>query len=49
VEEVYEPFLLQQGLIMRTARGRMATSLAYRHMGIEMPAGLEQMEITGSE
>lgn len=49
VEEVYEPFLLQQGLIMRTARGRMATSLAYRHMGIEMPAGLEQMEIKGSE
>ncbi|NUM32802.1 MAG: Holliday junction branch migration DNA helicase RuvB [Bacteroidetes bacterium] len=36
IEEVYEPFLIQQGLIMRTARGREATSLAYQHLGISM-------------
>lgn len=34
IEEVYEPFLIQQGLIMRTARGREATALAYQHLGI---------------
>ena len=33
IEEVYEPFLLQQGFIMRTPRGREATELAYRHLG----------------
>ena len=35
IEEVYEPFLIQQGLIMRTARGREATELAYEHLGIK--------------
>ena len=34
LEDVYEPFLLQQGFIERTPRGRMATPLAYRHLGI---------------
>lgn len=34
VAEMYEPFLLQKGFIKRTARGRMATSLAYEHLGI---------------
>jgi Holliday junction DNA helicase RuvB len=38
VEEVYEPFLLQQGLIQRTQRGRCATALAYRHLGLTPPA-----------
>lgn len=33
LEEVYEPFLIQQGLLMRTARGREATALAYEHLG----------------
>jgi Holliday junction DNA helicase RuvB len=33
IEEVYEPFLIQQGYIMRTSRGREATDLAYRHLG----------------
>ena len=33
IEEVYEPFLIQQGLLMRTARGREATALAYQHLG----------------
>ena len=33
IEEVYEPFLIQQGLIMRTPRGREVTDLAYKHLG----------------
>lgn len=33
IEEVYEPFLVQHGFLQRTSRGRMATSLAYRHFG----------------
>ena len=34
LEDVYEPYLLMNGLIMRTPRGRMATDLAYRHFGL---------------
>ncbi len=33
IEEVYEPFLIQEGFLMRTARGREATEAAYRHLG----------------
>ncbi|HWI55512.1 MAG TPA: Holliday junction branch migration DNA helicase RuvB [Desulfobacteria bacterium] len=36
IEDVYEPYLMQLGFINRTPRGRVATTLAYRHMGIEM-------------
>ena len=36
VEEVYEPFLIMEGFIKRTPRGRMATSLAYEHLGRNM-------------
>ena len=32
-EEVYEPFLIQEGFIVRTPRGREVTDLAYRHLG----------------
>jgi len=39
VEDVLEPFLIQQGYITRTARGRMATSRAYRLFGLESPGG----------
>jgi len=35
IEEVYEPFLIQQGFLKRTPRGRMATALAYAHFGVE--------------
>jgi holliday junction DNA helicase RuvB len=35
VEDAYEPFLLQTGLIKRTPRGRMATAHAYQHLGVE--------------
>ena len=34
IEEVYEPFLIQEGYIKRTSRGRMATELAYKHLNI---------------
>ena len=39
IEDVYEPYLLQQGFIMRTPRGRVATDAAYGHVGVERPAG----------
>ncbi|HLI25106.1 MAG TPA: Holliday junction branch migration DNA helicase RuvB, partial [Acidimicrobiales bacterium] len=37
VEDVYEPFLLQLGLLMRTPRGRVATPAAWHHVGLEPP------------
>ena len=37
VEDVLEPFLIQQGYITRTSRGRMVTAKAYRHFGLEQP------------
>ena len=37
IEEVYEPYLVQCGLISRTARGRTATMRAYEHLGLEPP------------
>jgi Holliday junction DNA helicase RuvB len=38
IEDVYEPYLLQQGLIKRTARGRTATLAAFGHLGLDAPA-----------
>jgi len=37
IEEVYEPYLLQQGFLARTPRGRVATGRAYTHLGLEAP------------
>jgi len=37
IEDVHEPYLIQIGFLARTARGRVATELAYRHMGITPP------------
>lgn len=37
LEDVVEPYLIQQGLVQRTPRGRMATPLAYEHFGLAMP------------
>lgn len=37
IEEVYEPFLIQEGYIMRTSRGRECTEIAYRHLGRTQP------------
>ena len=42
VEEVYEPFLIKEGYLKRTPRGREATELAYRHLGYAMDNGSEQ-------
>jgi len=39
VEDVYEPFLIQQGLLLRTPKGRVATPAAYVHLGVEPPTG----------
>ena len=36
-EEVYEPFLIKEGFIVRTQRGRVATELAYKHLGLDAP------------
>ena len=33
IEEVYEPFLIQEGFLMRTQRGRQVTEMAYKHLG----------------
>ena len=38
IEDVVEPFLIQQGFLSRTARGRIATRSAYHHFGLKMPA-----------
>jgi Holliday junction DNA helicase RuvB len=37
IEDVLEPYLIQQGFLMRTARGRVATQSAYLHFGLQMP------------
>ena len=41
IEDVYEPYLLQIGFLNRTPRGRMATRLAYEHLGIAKPRGAD--------
>jgi Holliday junction DNA helicase RuvB len=38
IEDVLEPYLIQQGFLMRTPRGRMATRSAWLHFGLEAPA-----------
>ncbi len=40
IEDVYEPYLLQEGFIERTSRGRLATNIAYEHFGIKKSEGL---------
>jgi Holliday junction DNA helicase RuvB len=42
IEEVYEPFLVQNGYLQRTPRGRVATAQAYRHLGYTPPGRGEQ-------
>ena len=43
IEEMYEPYLMQLGLLDRTQRGRVATALAYRHFGMEEPRRQPQL------
>ncbi len=45
IEEVIEPYLIQQGLLMRTPRGRALTPGAYQHMGLRPPKGTTQLEL----
>lgn len=45
IEDVYEPFLIQQGFIMRTPRGRVATRHAYLHFGLPMPAASPLLQV----
>ncbi len=51
LEEVIEPFLLQQGLVQRTPRGRMLSAAGFRHIGLEpmRAAGLQMDFLTGEE
>jgi Holliday junction DNA helicase RuvB len=44
IEDVYEPFLLQSGFLMRTPRGRVLTRLGYEHCGVEAPVSAKQGE-----
>ena len=43
IEEVYEPFLIKEGFLKRTPRGREATELAYRHLGVTPPGKPETL------
>ncbi len=49
IEEVIEPFLLQQGLIQRTTRGRMLTAKAWRHLGLQAPETRDQQTLFDPE
>jgi holliday junction DNA helicase RuvB len=42
IEDVYEPFLLQRGFLMRTPRGRVLTRLGYEHCGVKPPAAVQE-------
>jgi len=42
IEDVYEPFLIQKGYINRTARGRVATKLAYEYLGLQPQGGMQE-------
>ena len=42
IEDVYEPYLLQQGYLARTPRGRVATRKAYEHLGVSVPEARAQ-------
>ena len=48
IEDVYEPYLIQQGLLMRTPRGRVATPAAYAHLGMTPPPAAQAPHTTVS-
>lgn len=48
VEDVYEPYLMQLGFLKRTPRGRVLTAVAYGHLGLPVPAGLNEASAPGS-
>ena len=45
IEDVLEPYLIQQGYLQRTSRGRVATRQAYEHFGLTPPSGVGSLEI----
>lgn len=45
IEDIIEPYLIQQGFIMRTPRGRVLTANAWKHLGLEVPRELNQQQI----
>jgi holliday junction DNA helicase RuvB len=45
IEDIIEPYLIQQGFINRTPRGRVLTANAWRHLGLDAPADLAQQQI----
>lgn len=45
IEDVIEPYLIQQGFMMRTPRGRMATKATWRHLGLNPPAAHQQTQL----
>ncbi|WP_054313863.1 Holliday junction branch migration DNA helicase RuvB [Mesorhizobium sp. 1M-11] len=45
IEDIIEPYLIQQGFIQRTPRGRVLTANAWRHLGLEVPRDLAQQQI----
>ena len=47
LEDVIEPYLIQEGFLQRTNRGRIATRSAYLHFGIQVPAVRERPELGG--
>jgi Holliday junction DNA helicase RuvB len=49
IEDVLEPYLIQQGYLMRTPRGRVATQQAYQHFGLPVPKALSTGEIWAAE
>lgn len=49
IEEVIEPYLIQQGLLMRTPRGRALTADGFRHLGLKAPASFGQLDLIAEE
>jgi Holliday junction DNA helicase RuvB len=49
LEEVIEPYLIQQGLVQRTPRGRVLTRGGFSYLGLDMPRNLEQLDLLGSD
>jgi len=49
IEEVIEPYLIQQGFLMRTPRGRVLAAEAFKHLGLSRPANFEQLQLLADE
>jgi Holliday junction DNA helicase RuvB len=49
LEEVIEPYLIQQGLVQRTPRGRVLTRGGFSYLGLDVPRGYEQLDLLGDE